>query len=242
MKNLTLGAADGPPASREFNGRRWPAADQDVRVHKMTQRVRPLAIALGLLLGAASVYSGEPLEFKGLRIGSAPEELRRKYPELHCNDPKMKAAVEKGHFRDFWERKQTEADLFCATVINDRDPPTALSDIAGHRARSFDFNFLGARLMRASTSLPSIAFGDVVRGLTAKYGPPDKTDTEQLQNRMGATFTNVIHYWRRDGATLRLSEYSGSLDTASYSLTSDEYWAEVEKRRTERARSSVKSL
>ena len=208
----------------------------------MPQGVRPLAIVLSLLLGATSAYSSEPLEFKGLRIGSAPEELRAKYPELRCNDPKVKAAVEKGHFKDFWERKQTEADLFCATVISERDPPTSLSDIAGHRAQSFDFNFVGARLMRASTSLSSIAFDDVARGLTAKYGAPDKTDTEQLQNRMGATFTNVIHYWTRDGATLRLSKYSGSLDTASYSLTSDEYWAEVERRRAERARSSVKSL
>jgi len=203
---------------------------------------RPLLIIIALLLRASCAYASEPLEFKGLKIGSTPNELSAKYPELRCNEPKAKTATEKGPFKEFWDRKQTEADLFCATVISNRDPPSQLSDIAGHHAKSFGFNFLGTRLMRASTSLSSVAFDGVSRALSAKYGQPDKKDVEEVQNRAGAKFTNIILYWKRDGATLRLSKYSESVDTSSYSLTSDDYWAEVEKRRAERVRSSAKSL
>ena len=201
----------------------------------------PATLAL-LLLCASGAYATDPLEFKGLKIGSTAEELRTKYPELRCNDPIQKATTEKGFFKDFWERKQTDADLFCATVISDRDPRTQLSDIAGHRATSFDFNFFGNRLMHASTSLSSLAFDDVVAALSARYGPPDKKDTEELQNRAGAKFTNIIVSWRRDGATLRVSKYDGSLDKSSYNLTSDDYWPEVENRRAARAKASAKSL
>lgn len=201
----------------------------------------PAALALSLLCGSGA-YATDPLEFKGLKIGSTAEELRTNYPELRCNDPHQKAATEKGHFKDFWERKQTEADIFCATVTSDRDPRTQLSDIAGHRATSFDFNFFGNRLMQASTSLSSLAFDDLVAALSARYGPPGKKDTEELQNRAGAKFTNIIVFWKRDGATLRVSQYAGSLDRSSYSLTSDDYWPEVEKRRATRAKASTKSL
>jgi hypothetical protein len=187
----------------------------------------PAALA-ALLLSASGVHAADPLQFKGLRIGSTAEELRTKYPELHCNDPMQTAATEKGVFKDFWECKQTDADLFCATVIGDRDPRTQLSDIAGHRATSFDFNFFSHRLMHASTSLSSSAFNDVVTALSATYGPPDKKDTEELQNRAGAKFTNTIVSWKRDGAILRVSQYAGSLDKSSYSLTSDDYSPEVE--------------
>lgn len=200
------------------------------------------AVALLFALAVPRANAADPLEFKGLRIGSTSEELRAKYPELHCNDPKQKAMAEKGHFRDWWERKQTEADLFCATVIGDRNPRTELSDIAGYKAQSFDFNFLGDRLERASASLPSFAFDDLVAALSAKYGPPDKQEVEELQNRAGAKFANKIYYWRRGAATIRVSKYSGDLDTSSYSLTSDDYWPEVERRRAARARGAAKSL
>ena len=75
--------------------------------------------------------------FRGLSVGSSEEEFRTRYPELRCDDPLKKAAAEKGHFKDFWQRKQTEADLFCGTVISDRAPP-APPKMAGQVATSED--------------------------------------------------------------------------------------------------------
>jgi len=200
------------------------------------------AILVLLLFTASSTYADDSLEFKGLKIGSTAEELRTKYPEFICSDPKQEATRPLNEtLKKFWERKQTEADLFCEAVINDRDRPTALSGFAGHRIKAIDFHFIADRLMYAYASLDSFAFDDLIAALTTKYGPPTRKDTEAVKYRAGAKFTNAIFYWKRAGATIRVSKYAESPDTTSYSLSADDYWSEVARRRAARAKTTGKS-
>jgi hypothetical protein len=203
------------------------------------------AILVLLLFTASSTYaddSDDSLEFKGLKIGSTVEELRTKYPKLICSDPKQEATRPLNEkLKKFWERKQTEADLFCETIINDRAPPTALSEIAGHRIRVIDFHIIADRLMYAYESLDSMAFDNLIAALSVKYGPPTRKDTEEVRTKAGARFTNTIFYWKRAGANLRASKYDAGSDTASYSLSADDYWPEVARRRAARAKATRKS-
>ncbi|HYA37689.1 MAG TPA: hypothetical protein VEI74_05400 [Candidatus Methylomirabilis sp.] len=200
------------------------------------------AIVVLLLFAASSAYADDSLELKGLKIGSTADELRTKYPELVCSDPKQEAKRPLNKkLKEFWERKQTEADLFCETTINDRNPPTALSVVAGHRINAIDFHFIADRLMYGYASLDSMAFDDLIADLTIKYGPPTRKDTEAVHARTGAKFTNKIFYWKRAGATIQVSKYAVGLDTASYSLCADDYWPEVARRRAAQAKATGKS-
>jgi len=200
------------------------------------------AILIPLLFTASNTYADDSLEFKGLKVGSTAEELRTKYPEFICSDPKQEATRPLNEkLKEFWEHKQTEADLFCETVIRDHGPPTALLSVAGHRIKTIDFHFIADRLMYGYASLDSMAFDDLIAALTIKYGPPTRKDTEEVRTRAGAKFTNTIFYWKRAGATIRVSKYAVGLDTASYSLSADNYWPEVARRRAARAKATGRS-
>jgi hypothetical protein len=201
--------------------------------------VRPLLAAL-LLLGASISDASSPLELRGLAIGSTEEELRTRYPELRCDDPQKKVAAEKGRFKDFWQRKQTEADLFCGTVISDRAPPARLAKMAGHVATNFEFDFIHNRLMHASASLPSPAFDRLVAALSAKYGPPDRKEAEESQSKTQGKVANTIVYWTRGNDTIRVSKYAAGSDMTSYSLTSNDYRHEVDRRRAAMAKEIVR--
>ena len=200
------------------------------------------AILILLLFTASGTYADDSLEFKGLKVGSTAEELRTKYSKIICSDPKQEAKRPINEkFKKFWERKQTEADLFCETTISDRDPPTALSEVAGHGIKSIDFHFIADRMMYGYALLDSMTFDDVIADLTVKYGPPTRKDTEEVHTRADAKFKNTIIYWKRSGATIRVSKYAVGLDTASYSLSADNYWPEVARRRAARAKAAGKS-
>lgn len=208
----------------------------------MSKNLRLPAILVLLLFVASSAYADDALEFKGLKIGSTAEELRTKYPKLICSDPKQEAKRPLNQkLKKFWERKQAEADLFCESTIDDRDPPTALSGVAGRRIKAIDFHFIADQLMYGYASLDSLAFDDLITSLTARYGPATQKDTEDLRTRAGTKYTNTVFYWKRAGATIRVSKYAVGLDMASYSLSADDYWPEVARRRAAGAKAAGKS-
>ena len=208
----------------------------------MPEDPRLPAILVLLLFAASGAYADDALEFKGLKIGSTVEELRTKYPELICSDPKQEAKRPLNQkLKKFWERKQAEADLFCEATIDDRHPPTALSMVANRRIKAIDFHFIADRLMYGYASLDSLAFNDLIAALTARYGPPTLKDTEELRTRAGTRYTNTVCYWKRAGATIRVSKYAVGLDMASYSLSADDYWPEVARRRAAPAKATGKS-
>lgn len=218
----------------------------------VSNRISPiLIVCAGLHLPYTLVLSQTPatrqddasLDFKGIQLGSTDEVVRQEFPQLYCTVPLEKARTEtKDFFRQYWERKATEADLVCQRAFGDRDPVWPVREFAGHKAGSVGFSYFAGKLVKADATLPVFAFRDIVEGLTAKYGPPSSNTTEQVQNRMGATFLNEIVSWRRGNATLSVTKYTTDLETARYSLTADGYWQEVEKRRATKAKDAAKSL
>lgn len=212
-------------------------------------------LALGLLLFSFAVLAQrstqdakgsetetDVLEFKGLRIGSSPDELKAKYPELRCTEPKVAAVVERSPFKEHWERQKIYADLQCNTVSDPRLPLTALSNIVGHRARSFNFNFMNGKLERAYATISAAAFDALISGLISRYGPPSSRKYTAVQNRMGAQFQNEKLTWKEGNASIEVEKYYTDIETSIYELSSDTYWPEVERRRTERDGPREKTL
>lgn len=175
------------------------------------------------------------LDFKGMRIGDSPEALMAKYPDARCSDVLQKAATEKGHFKEFWERKWTEADVSCVAYTPFRQPPGPLSDIAGERAATVGLNFFNGRFVRGSATLSAGSFQKVLDALVVKYGPPSQIDNESIQLRTGAQLSNKIVQWRGQGGVIMLEEYFLDIRTSRYVLTTDEYAQENARRRATKA-------
>lgn len=75
------------------------------------------------------------------------------------------------------------------------------------------------------------AANDTMReAFTAKFGPPQETGTEILQNRMGASFDRKTYTWRTTTGPLVLSEGINSQNGGNVSIT----WTEAERRIAER--------
>jgi hypothetical protein len=192
------------------------------------------------VMGMSQIEAAEQkLQFKGVSIGEGPEQSTSKYPQLRCNDPKAKAAMETGVIKQIWEGKQLTADYFCATISSRDEPITDLTNIAGHKAIAVEFSYFGNELKRGLATVKSVAFLDLVATIIERYGPPTSKGVETLQNRAGAKFESEILKWHRGNATLQVTKYHNDLETSSYSLTSDDYWEEVGRRRSEKAKSNV---
>lgn len=57
-----------------------------------------------------------------------------------------------------------------------------------------------------------------IAALESKYGKPNTDDESQIENHMGATFTDRTVTWVKDGNTLMAKKYSYSVDRGSVSL------------------------
>ena len=74
------------------------------------------------------------------------------------------------------------------------------------------YGFSDERLAAVNLSFESQDYDRLSRAFTAKFGAPDSTWSEVLQNRMGAEFANTSAAWRRGGIVLTLKRYGSSLD------------------------------
>lgn len=53
---------------------------------------------------------------------------------------------------------------------------------------------------------------NLLAALTAKFGAPTLTDTQEMRNRMGATFTRIIARWKLPGLDVGFLGMGGSID------------------------------
>ncbi|CAN0491551.1 unnamed protein product, partial [Phaeothamnion confervicola] len=59
--------------------------------------------------------------------------------------------------------------------------------------------------------------------LIEKFGQPTKTDRKDIQNRMGAHYEQVSHFWRgADETAIYYSKYTGRVDSSVLSITTKE--------------------
>ncbi len=84
-------------------------------------------------------------------------------------------------------------------------------------------NFTNGRVSRVDGTFDVSIFDSVVESLTEKLGKPSRTKTDDVQNRLGAHFTDAKHWWDfADGSMLFLHRYSSDLVTSAVLLWTKE--------------------
>jgi hypothetical protein len=178
------------------------------------------ALLIGLAI-TATVFA-EELEFKGVPFGSSQATVKHKFPWLKCNK--------------FPNKKNAEGDGVCKDEAG-RIQPNEKSTFAGAPAH-LHFYFYSDQLHSINVLIRETNFDTVIEALAAKYGSPSKVETETLQNRFSAVFTNHIYRWNIKKNTIRAKRYvllpttSGTLIT-DYSLIeyfTDYYVQEYDRR------------
>ena len=82
------------------------------------------------------------------------------------------------------------------------------------------------------------SFDIVASLLIGKFGHPTETERSQVQNRMGARYEQIQHWWRgKDEVNVAYSKYEGTLDLSSlyFSTKEDRDLLETGKSKAERA-------
>lgn len=68
-------------------------------------------------------------------------------------------------------------------------------------------------VQRIGLTLPSDAFDIIMPLLVEKFDTPAKTTRNDVQNRMGVHFEQIVHLWRgEDDVELLFTKYAGNLD------------------------------
>lgn len=113
--------------------------------------------------------------------------------------------------------------------------------IADVPIKVFSLNFFDEILHSISLSFDQKNFSQVLTALTVKYGEP-KTKIENIQNRMGATFENIISFWNKQDATITAKRFSFDLENSIVLFQSNFALKESARRRILHAKNTAKDL
>ncbi len=94
--------------------------------------------------------------------------------------------------------------------------------IGGFGADDVEYKFLDGRLFQISIDGSKNMLGDVLDGLTAKFGNPDSVVNDTTQNKAGATFPHTEQTWVNPAATVTVEAPWTKIDNMHVSfLTTD---------------------
>jgi hypothetical protein len=185
---------------------------------RATQHLKLLALIGAICTSAAWA---DPFDFKGLKLGTARNDVSEAHRLFYCQAPSSTALY----------------DEMCAIAgpIFNTVAEVAVKDpvIAG---------FLGGKLFSLSFTIAAGSYSEVFDAVVARYGAPFKHSEEPFQTRGGLKAVNAIAVWRQGDSTITLRKYGGSIDTGSiiYSLETDA--AEYRRRKESEARSRSKDM
>jgi hypothetical protein len=176
--------------------------------------MRPIMLALLFLsFSGIAIAEDETFSFKGYKLGASYSEIKA-MPGLYCDPVNTPVADEICIGKD----TIANADAFVNLFITNKTLHTILL--------SFDEEF----------------FNKVALALGEKYGKPQKTDIEVVQNQMGASFENRKAYWYKGGSTLMLVQRGSKLSQSSLMFRLDSAVKESAKRREGETKSNAKDL
>jgi len=185
------------------------------------------------LLGMVSVFANatEPFDFKGARLGMPLAAFKQTlFPdrgigsEDALSNPKCTDDAERdlglvGHLSISASDKAlgvTECRWFrplrsASAYVAPRWEPAFLN-VAGYTTPAVRYRFIktpdstAPLLYEISIQMPSAVFGAANSGLTERFGEPSSTETREVKNRLGNTFTNAIATWDNGSSSIRLEE------------------------------------
>ena len=142
---------------------------------------------VGVVLSATLGYAfNEPDGFRGIPWKSSEAVARERLPGLNCMTPK---AVK------VWERL-----CFMVAPLPIGEVPVKL--ILGFKGGAFEHVLL---------VFDAAKFGMMERIFIERYGEPTARAEREVQNRMGARYTNELRYWTGSSISITLQKYGSKL-------------------------------
>lgn len=105
----------------------------------------------------------------------------------------------------------------------------SLDETFGGAPASIYVGIIGASIAFVSIEVESSSFQEVVGALTAKLGAPSKKQKITVTTRFGTTLDNQVMIWKRGPDVLVARQYDGTLEKASFTLSSDSARKEIDK-------------
>jgi hypothetical protein len=96
-----------------------------------------------------------------------------------------------------------------------------------HKLATFDKD----RFVKLALTVTHSSYTQLHDALIEKFGQPTATESEELQNKMGAHFTGQVLVWNNSLSTIRLVEYAGDVESSSVTFGLNEYLEGQEKLR-----------
>jgi hypothetical protein len=161
-------------------------------------------------------------DFKRARLGMSLEEWRAL--PVPAQDPPSFSMIKNGPVRPICGTDAPDAYQFSAygaersagvlvcgyayqETIGSSSPSWDAATIPigkEHGTNEVRYKFLDGRLFEISVGGSTYLLSDIVDGLTAKWGQPDRTINDTTQNKAGATFPHTEQYWENPAATIHL--------------------------------------
>lgn len=174
--------------------------------------MKPIIALLSLALAVNHVAAQSTLprfEFKGIQFGDSL--------------PRSKGFL-RGNGLGCHEDKQVASSQFCSDYAID----ARLANVpVGSQFR----RYLDGRLIELGMPFNSEKYDEITEVLTARYGEPASTVRDQIQNRLGANFTNETKKWPFADGELALERYGDSVTDGDMTATSTDGMADFAKRK-----------
>jgi hypothetical protein len=94
--------------------------------------------------------------------------------------------------------------------------------IGSFQTSDVTYNFMDGRLYEISIGGHTNLLSDVIDGLTAKFGTPDKVVNDTTQNKAGATFPHTEQTWINPAATITVESPWTKIDNMHISFLTSE--------------------
>lgn len=158
----------------------------------------------------------ERLEIKGIPMEASEAIIKERFPAARCENV-----------------KDEPTDRMCTVDFE---------TFADAQHAYFIFTLIEDRLNHALVGFKSSDFDHVVDALNAKYGAPSQAQSENVQNRMGAVFTNNIYQWKVSDVTITAQRYKSTLDYSRIIYSTDFYDQEYARRNAKVKEKAMKNL
>lgn len=191
-----------------------------------------------------SVFGREPLEVKGDRLGMSLQDFKQKYhrdvrgdaPAPFCSDGRgSKAGV--ALFLKPWhaEAGVVGCSSYYPYEMTRGEGPT----LAGQKTELLVYHFVDGALFRVTVLFPRKGYESVRDAFVTKYGAPDRSKTDELQNSFGAKFSSENLAWFDTTGDLNLQERVGNVDRSMLVLSDPSLEKLVESRKPKTATDDI---
>jgi hypothetical protein len=194
-----------------------------------TMKLLTLLCSLLLLLATVTTTAAasdkwplEPKDFRGVPFGASVADMR--VIIVPAPNSPVNCAGDMLTNKDLLRRLTPAMQEAGASMFRLKNTCTQLFSIGGVSTKQ-EFVFHEDKLVQVDLSFASAAFDKLRDIFTIRYGPPTESHTEPIRTKSGSSFENSVSVWVGQKVTVRLQQFSETIDGGS-ALIIDNLWGE----------------